>query len=127
MVQSGLLGLLLLGLTVNTCIGGQEKPSPGTCSDKWKGYGKCYQMMMKGKCDETNGNCKKTCGMCGKCKDKEKKDKCKEMMEAGECTDIKLRKYATRLVIIVVILVVNAKIRCLLKKCKKMMKAGKCE
>ena len=27
-------------------------------------------MMMKGKCDETYGNCKRTCGMCGKCKDK---------------------------------------------------------
>ena len=27
-------------------------------------------MMMEGKCDKTNENCKKTCGMCGKCKDK---------------------------------------------------------
>ena len=26
--------------------------------------------MIKGKCDETYGNCKRTCGMCGKCKDK---------------------------------------------------------
>ena len=103
---------------------GRGKP---TCSDKWKGYGKCYQMMIKGKCDETYGNCKRTCGMCGKCKDYEKEDKCKEMMEAGKCTNMKVAKICYKTCYNCGYFGGKCKDKMPSKKCKQIMKAGKCE
>jgi len=111
MVQSGLLGLLLLGLMVNNCLGSDDNDrgalvshldAPvgpqwygylynGTCEDNWPEK-KCIKMMEADKCEKVGKNCKKTCDMCddeggegGKCKDKMPAKKCKKIKNAGKC------------------------------------------
>merc|ERR1719418_110456 len=105
MVRSALLGLLLLGLSVNICLGMDVAPleregdaryakpggGNGTCEDKWP-EDKCIKLMEADKCEKVGKNCKKTCDMCddesgeegggnGTCEDKWPKDKCIKLME----------------------------------------------
>jgi len=105
MVQSGLLALLLLGLTVKNCLGVSDDrealvshldglvglrwyghPVPVICEDKWP-EDKCIKMMEADKCEKVGKNCKLTCDMCddGKCKDKMPSKKCKKIKEADKC------------------------------------------
>ena len=58
---------------------------------------------------------------------KEKGDKCKEMKEAGECTDIKVAEKCYKTCYNCGYFGVQCKDKMPSKKCKKMMKAGKCE
>merc|ERR1740129_745731 len=106
MVRSAILGLLLLGLLVNICLGmdvaplereevaRQAKPGGGngTCEDKWP-EDKCIKLMDADKCEKMGKMCKKTCDMCdddesgeeGKCKDKMDSKKCKKILKADKC------------------------------------------
>merc|ERR1719331_2960220 len=106
MVRSALLGLLLLGLLVNICLGMDVAPleregdaryakpggGNGTCEDKWP-EDKCIKLMEADKCEKMGKMCKKTCDMCdddesgeeGKCKDKMDSKKCKKILKADKC------------------------------------------
>merc|ERR1740129_1234268 len=118
MVRSALLGLLLLGLLVNICLG-MVRPPPramdgahlerndyydkpgqgnGKCKDKMDSK-KCKKILKADKCDKFADKCMKTCDFCD-----DDGSGSGESGEGGKCKD--MMPY---------------------KKCKKLMEAGKCE